>query len=204
MNDSSTENIQQVLNGLSIHGMKNPLNGLEKTALVSLENAVVSIRGIVEKVDQMVWIAKQNSENPSDGLTVDESASIAVLTMEWYPEENSVGYCLNTALRAENHEQLKPWFPYLKLLFHAVSKLPKVSHLLYRGYSGNNANEYQEGREFVLWELSTWVSNINTLENEDDFVPLIFIFLCCVEIFALVSHSTARQRHQKAPHTSDG
>ncbi|CAF4185605.1 unnamed protein product, partial [Rotaria sordida] len=60
-----------------------PIQGFEKMSLVSLEEAINPLRSIIPDVEQMAWIAKQNCNHPKDGLTIDESASIMLYTLEW-------------------------------------------------------------------------------------------------------------------------
>lgn len=59
-----------------------PLEGYEKKDLVSLDEAVKPINVSIYNLNTMIWAAKRNSQNPSDGLTSDESSSIGLYTME--------------------------------------------------------------------------------------------------------------------------
>ena len=52
-------------------------------------------------------------------------AAIALYTMEWTPFYESIYHLLNTNLRDENRDALKPWFLYLKLLITALQRLPR-------------------------------------------------------------------------------
>ncbi|CAF4710498.1 unnamed protein product, partial [Rotaria sp. Silwood2] len=66
--------------------------------LVSLEHAINPLVSLIPDVEQMTWIAKQNCNSPKDGLTMDESASIMLYTMEWEPYEKSFYVTLNNTL----------------------------------------------------------------------------------------------------------
>ncbi|CAF5145645.1 unnamed protein product, partial [Rotaria sp. Silwood1] len=110
-----------------------PIQGYEKMPLVSLEEAIVPLVSLVPDVEQMVWVAKQNSNGPTDGLSSDESASIILYTMEWEPYEKSFYVILNSTLRATIREQLRPWFLYLRLVINALEKLPSTTRTVYRG-----------------------------------------------------------------------
>ncbi|UJR08214.1 hypothetical protein I4U23_012487 [Adineta vaga] len=145
------------------------LDGYEKLPLVSLEEAVQPFKDIVTEVDQMVWTAKQNCQKPEEGLTCDESASISVYTMEWYPKESSLSYILNEILRSENKQQIKPWFLYLRLIFHALSKLKTVNRIVYQGFLGDVKKNYSTGKTFTTWEFSNCTSSIKSLEDDEDF-----------------------------------
>ena len=145
------------------------LNGYEKMPLGTLEDAVSPLVDLVEDVEQMVWIVKQNAQSPEEGLTSDESAAIALYTMEWYSKEKSFSYVLNEILRKENAKEIKPWFRYLKLVFKGLSKLQTVSQIVYHGVNEDISNSYPKGKVFVSWEFMNCTASIKTLENEETF-----------------------------------
>ncbi|CAF4328921.1 unnamed protein product, partial [Rotaria sp. Silwood2] len=72
-----------------------PIDGLNNKPLVTLEEATEPLYNIVPRIDNYVYIAKQCAKNPVDDLSVDESASIALYTMEWEPYTESLYYILN-------------------------------------------------------------------------------------------------------------
>ncbi|CAF0972901.1 unnamed protein product [Adineta ricciae] len=150
---------------------KNPciLDGYEKLPLSTLEEAVEPLKDIVGEVEQMVWTAKQNCQNPEDGLTVDESASISVFTMEWFPHESSLSYILNEALRAEEKQKVTPWFLYLRLLFHGLSKLKTISGIVHQGFSGDLTKNYPTNKIYTVWQFSNCSPLIESLEEDEDF-----------------------------------
>ena len=76
-----------------------PIEGYENMPVVSLEEAVKPLVKIVPKVERNVFIVKQNCEQPEDGLTSDESASIMLYTYESIPHEHSLYVILNATLR---------------------------------------------------------------------------------------------------------
>jgi len=82
-----------------------PIKGYENMPLVSLEAAVEPISHFFNSIDQYGWISKQNCENPEDGLTQDESASIHLYTMEFHPGP-SLYLLLNAMLRSKERENL--------------------------------------------------------------------------------------------------
>ncbi len=148
---------------------KNPshLDGYEKVPLVSLEDAVAPLATIVDDIEQMVWIVKQNATNPEDGLTSDESASIALLTMEWFPKEKSFAAIINEVLCLEDRGKLKPWFRYLKLVFKALSKLPSTTKTVYQGTKEDLTRDYSKSTIFTCWEFMDCTGAIESLDNEN-------------------------------------
>jgi hypothetical protein len=103
-----------------------PIKGFENKPTVSLDKAVAPLVSLVPDVEQMAWMAKENSKNPADGLTPDESASIMLYSMEWPTKGGSFYYIFNQYLRKADRKKLIPWFPYLKLLVVSLCKLPSL------------------------------------------------------------------------------
>jgi hypothetical protein len=90
-----------------------PIKGYENQPLVSLEESIKPLIPHVPDVEHMVWTVKQNCQKPKDNLSTDESASIMLYTLEWEPQELSFYFILNSTLRSENRQKLRPWFLYL-------------------------------------------------------------------------------------------
>ncbi|CAF3999025.1 unnamed protein product, partial [Rotaria sordida] len=144
-----------------------PIQGFEIMPLVSLEEAISPLVSLIPDVERMVWIVKQNCIDPKDGLSIDESASIMLYTMEWEPYEKSFYVALNSALRASIRERLKPWFLYLRLIINALQKLPSTDHIVYRGVESDLSGEYSRGSTIVWWGFSSCTVSIETLKNEN-------------------------------------
>lgn len=171
---------KSVDNGILIHrfsdiateplSMLMPIEGYEKMPLVSLEDAVEPLVTFVSDVQQRVRIEKQRCENPSDNLSPDESAAIALYTTEWESGNDSLYFILNSTLRAEDRMKLQPWFLYLKLLLTALSHLPTIAgHTVYRGIKRNMSHMYPEERIFTWWGFSSCATSIKVLENQKFF-----------------------------------
>lgn len=105
--------------------MLKPISGYEEEPLLPLEEACKPLQQIIDnELPQNIMISKMNSEEPKDGLTANESASIHLYTMEWDVQENSLYAVLNRTLRLADRRKLQPWFKYLKLFLTAIFKLP--------------------------------------------------------------------------------
>jgi hypothetical protein len=167
--DEITHTLQATAISSSVNNNPSHLDGYEKVPLGSLEDAVAPLVNIIDDIEQMVWIVKQNASNPDDGLTSDESASIALFTMEWYPKEKSFAFILNEILRSENKEQMKVWFRYLKLIFKALSKLTTISQTVYQGTKDDLTRDYSKSKVFISWEFMICTNAIETLDNEENF-----------------------------------
>ncbi|CAF1494668.1 unnamed protein product [Rotaria sordida] len=143
-----------------------PIQGYDEQPLVSLEKAIEPLKSIVPQVDHMVWTVKQSLIEPKDDLSKDESSSIMLYTLEWPPPDKSFYNILNEKLRSRDRRQLTPWFLYLRLFIHALSKLPPSVHrVIYRGVKMDLASRYCEGNNFVWWAFSSCTSSIGVLDN---------------------------------------
>ena len=144
-----------------------PIKGYEKMPLVSLEEAVVPLIHFVPEIHRMVWTVKQQCTAPAEGLTIDQSASIMLYSLEWSPREESFYFVLNSFLRAADRSTLKPLFLYLKLLIYSLSKLTTTLRLVYRGVKKDLHSSYPAGHTFVWWGFSSCTTSVDVLQVED-------------------------------------
>ncbi len=103
-----------------------PIKGYQDKTLVSLSEAIQSISPFFNEIEDNVFVALHNCQNPADDLTQQESASIHLYTME-FDGGPSLYLLLNQSLRGEHREELKPWFSFLKLFLTALHKLSSQS-----------------------------------------------------------------------------
>ncbi|CAF2046777.1 unnamed protein product [Rotaria magnacalcarata] len=144
-----------------------PITGYEGMPLVSLEKAVEPLVPILPAVQSHVYVAKQLCENPADGLTQDESASIMLYTMGWEPLHKCLYCVLNDTLRSREREQkLKPWYLYMRLFLNGLFRLPSLSKTAYRGVKLDLSKNYFEGKTIVWWGFSSCTTAVNVLESE--------------------------------------
>ena len=146
--------------------MHPPIKGYENQPLVTLEQAVQPLASYVPDINHMLWTVMQNSQQPEDDLSAEESASIILYSMEWTPQEKSLYYVLNATLRSQNRRELVPWFPFLRLLITGLAKLPSLpSQTIYRGIKMDLSNNFPKGKTFVWWAFSSCTSSVEVLEK---------------------------------------
>lgn len=145
-----------------------PIQGYEGKPLVSLEEAVAPIVSMVPNVEQMVQFAKEHCKKiPDNHLSLDESASLMLYTMEYKVHEQSLYVVLNATLRAENRQKLTPWFLFLKLILTAFGRLPPSKRsVVYRGIKKDLTRDYRKGETIIWWGFSSCTSTMTALENE--------------------------------------
>ena len=149
-----------------LNQMRLPLCGYENYPLVSLEESVRPLRSLFDgNIDRYVFIATQNSREPKEGLTQDESAAIHLYSMQWSSENDSLYIHLNRALRAVNRHGLLPWFPYLKLLLTALFKLPPQTSTVWRGLRGDLSSQYESGQAVTWWGVSSCTASVSVMEG---------------------------------------
>jgi hypothetical protein len=128
-----------------------PIRGYEDKPLVSLAEAVKPISGFFDEIEDYVYVALHNCQNPPDELTQQESASIHLYTMQFHSGP-SLYHSLNQSLRAENRDQLIPWFSFLKLFLTALHKLPSQTKTVWRGVRDIDlSSKYKTGTKFAWW-----------------------------------------------------
>ncbi len=114
-----------------------PITAYQDTPQVSLEESIKLVSHLFNGIEGNVWVAKENSKNPANGLSQDESASIQLYTMQ-FDSEPSLYEVLNKALCDENRQSLKPWAAFLKLFLTALHKIPSCTQTVWRGVPGEN------------------------------------------------------------------
>ncbi|CAF2525423.1 unnamed protein product [Rotaria sp. Silwood2] len=101
------------------------------------------------------------SSSAKSGLTKEEVAAIKT-----YTAECPVYKLLNTALRSEQRKNIEPWFPYLKLLHIAISKLHPKKGTYCRGIGGNLSSVYPVGST-VVWIIEIFlILAVSTITSE--------------------------------------
>ncbi|CAF3462896.1 unnamed protein product [Rotaria sp. Silwood2] len=141
-----------------------PIEGYEKMPIVPLEEAVLPLVNTVPDIRRKAYIAVQRCQEPQDGLTPNESASIFLYTLEWSPD--CVYSLLNSTLRSEHRQYLLPWFSYLKLLLTALWKLPSQKLVVHRGVRLDLSKDYVKGKTQVWWGFSSTTQSVEILESE--------------------------------------
>ncbi|CAF1146441.1 unnamed protein product [Didymodactylos carnosus] len=143
-----------------------PIDGYQNFPLLQLEDAVESVQLLINDIKTKALIAKKNCQQPKGNLTSNESAAIQLYTMEWYPRDQCLYVMLNKTLRSKERDQLKPWFPYLKLLMTALWKIPSIQCTVWRGIHGSNlSDEYDEGQCYTWWNVSSCTDSLTLMKS---------------------------------------
>ncbi|CAF2004922.1 unnamed protein product [Rotaria magnacalcarata] len=134
--------------------------------VVSLKEAIKPVSGFFRKIDDNVSLALNHCRNPLDGLTQDEAASIHLYSMGLC-DGPSFYLSLNKLLGDENRNELKPWFPFLKLLLTALHKLSLHSGAVWRdAQSVDLSSKYKTGAKFTDRGVSASTTYLEVLESD--------------------------------------
>ncbi|CAF0743707.1 unnamed protein product [Adineta steineri] len=141
-----------------------PVYGYHSEELVTIEKALQPIESQIRELTRYIKIARQYCHFPSEhGLTKDQSAAIYIYTMEW--GETTLYRVLNIALRSENRQALKVWFPFLKLFDTALDKLPTVKEVLWRGVPLDIGKNFTKNQQITWWSINSCSSSANVIKN---------------------------------------
>ncbi|CAF2635713.1 unnamed protein product [Rotaria sp. Silwood2] len=145
-----------------------PIIGYAQELLLPLTEACIPLVPIVFNILVYVSVALERaSDNPSDGLTSDESASICLYTLEWNDGHRSLYSILNETLRTADREHLQPWFKYLKLLLTALVKIQCASQqTIWRGIRKDLSPKFPPGTQVIWWSFSSCTTTLPVLEND--------------------------------------
>ena len=135
--------------------------------LLPLVKACAPLSNIVQNLSFYVELAlNETTEQPSDGLTIDESAAVRLYSIEWQGKQKSLYSMLNYTLKSDPRENLRPYFKYLKLLLTALAKLPCVPPLtIWRGVTKDLSAEFPPGTSVIWWGFSSCTTSLTVLEN---------------------------------------
>ena len=139
--------------------------------LVSLEESLQLVETQIVQLSYFIQVAKKYCHYPNEhGLSKDQSASIYIYTMEW--GETTLHHILNHALRSEDRERAKIWFPYLKLFDTALDLLPTAKGTVWRGVPFNIGMNFTKDLLFIWWTISSCSSSLDViktfLQNKND------------------------------------
>ncbi|CAF0836502.1 unnamed protein product [Adineta ricciae] len=129
-------------------------NGIVEIPIVTLEQAVTPLIPLLPNIRTYVRLAKDKCNNPSDGLTPNESASIMLYTMGWQPYDQCLYMVLNRTIRSKNCAKLQPWLLYLKLFLTALTRLPSNQMTVYRENNFDLGQQYELNEKFVWWDFA--------------------------------------------------
>ncbi|CAF4336270.1 unnamed protein product [Adineta steineri] len=144
-----------------------PIDGYEDMPLVPLDIAVEPLVSSISGIHIYAYSAKERCKNPpADDLTIDESASIMLYSMDSKFGNKSFHVILNETLKSADKNKLEPWLLYLKLFFTALSHLPSTRRQVYRGIKLDLSKEYPVGETIVWSGFSSCTTSINFVQSE--------------------------------------
>ncbi|CAF0729216.1 unnamed protein product [Adineta steineri] len=141
-----------------------PIYGYQDLPDVTLEEAVENIEFDVPGVKAFASKAKNECYKRNTELTLDESAAIYLYTMP----NSSFHTALNDRLRAENRDELVPWFAYLKLFINSLGKLPSLAITVWRGVASDISHDFFQDPVQTWWTVSSCSKDLNVIQGYID------------------------------------
>lgn len=139
---------------------RSPIDGYQHFPIMTLEETIQKVVALVPGINEYVSIAKQECNQTSSWLTHNESAAIYLYTMPIPFFEQ-----LNKALRDEDRDALKPWFPYLKLFIAALEKLPSTIGPVWRGVSSDVGSVFGDGKLHTWWSINSCSMDLSVVKG---------------------------------------
>ena len=154
--------------GINAEADFGPIIGYAEAPLLPLIKACAPLVTLIYKLLFYVQLAmNETPENPPNGLTIDESASIRLYTMEWEKPHRSLYSMLNHTLKTADRKDLEPYFKYLKLFLTAVAKLPCIpSHTVWRGVTKDLSADFPPDTPVTWWAFSSCTLTMTVLNNK--------------------------------------
>ncbi|APE20042.1 MULTISPECIES: ADP-ribosyltransferase domain-containing protein [Streptomyces] len=132
------------------------VTGVFDTPLMDFRKAVEPVSHVLARLDRHIERSSTfGASSPGHGLTGDQVSALHLYTCEsaFYREINAV-------LRSPDRERLRPYLPYLRLLFSAVESLPAQTRPLWRGVALDLRSQYPQGRTVTWWGVSSCTSEL--------------------------------------------
>jgi hypothetical protein len=145
-----------------------PIFGYQDLSVTALEEAVKNIVAYIPELEDYVDNAKQSCRKNTE-LTLDESAAIYLYTMAT-PFHSK----LNDRLRAENRDELVPWFAFLKLFINALAKLPSLAITVWRGVASNISFNFASDPVQTWWTVNSCSKDLKVIEFYLDGMGTVF------------------------------
>lgn len=148
-----------------------PITGVMRLDIVSLEEStrplLQTMPALQTSVQASINFARDKlhlgGADPH-GLTEDMIAAINLYTQQVMYED------LNSKLRAESRNCLKPYFLYLRLLLAALDKLPSKEGTFFRGIRADLSQSYYTDRRFFWWAFTSCTVDGDALKGDDGFL----------------------------------
>lgn len=139
--------------------------GYITSKLLSLEEAIEPICNLLPELKRFARLAKRHCTYPNEhDLTKDEAAAIYLYTMDM-SDETRFTRRLNETLRAENRSDVRPWFPYLKLLDSAVSKLPTFKGIVWGGTNTDVSQAFKSNEKITWWSITSCSTTVSVIQS---------------------------------------
>lgn len=139
--------------------------------LRTLEEACQELLPIVKNLNHYIgvsymWVDSLKGNLPY-GVSAEVAAAYNLYTREWDKRSDSFYFILNAKLRSENRIEIKPFLPYLRLMYEGQIHIPRSKiHSFWRGMPDSvNPELYEKGNKVVWWGFSSCTTDMKPIEN---------------------------------------
>ncbi|MGF1580032.1 MAG: ADP-ribosyltransferase domain-containing protein [Gemmataceae bacterium] len=139
--------------------------GVLETPLMSFDEALLPVVEIMSTIQSTVKHSQDYGlrvvgSKKAGELTADEIAAVYLYTTgsNFYRQ-------LNATLRSPVRENIKPYFPYLRLLFSALTKLKPYPKSLWRGVAKDLRPQYPKDATVTWWGVSSCTSKVGVAKG---------------------------------------
>jgi len=138
--------------------------------LVSFADAIAPLSSLIKNIDDMAYTCLEFATELTlqNGMTPDEAAALNLYTREWVENtQDSFYYILNQHLRDPDRKAIRPYFPYLRLVFEAIGKLPiSGEQHVFRGIKvQKDLPEWKENDKLRWWSFGSTSASLSTVSQ---------------------------------------
>lgn len=142
-----------------------PITGVFDSPVLEFSEALKPVVKLFKSLQATIKRSKAFGEKlvslkRSGALSADEVATLYLYTCE------SVFYRkLNASLRMSQRSKVKPYIPYLKLLFSALDKMACYHKSLWRGVALDLKKHYPKGKVITWWGVSSCTAKLSVAKG---------------------------------------
>jgi uracil DNA glycosylase len=135
--------------------------GVLDTPLMDFAEAIAPVVRLLKGLDYYVKRSSEFGQQKAGSKVAGELTWDEIAALYLYTCESCFYRQMNATLRDANRARIKPYFPYLRLFFAALSRLKGHPESLWRGVALDLRAQYPRGQTVTWWGVSSCTSKLS-------------------------------------------
>jgi uracil DNA glycosylase len=135
--------------------------GVLETPLMDFDEAIAPVVRLLKGLDAYVKRSSEFGQQKAGNKAAGELTRHEIAALYLYTCESCFYRQMNATLRDADRTRIRPYFPYLRLFFAALSRLKGQPTSLWRGVALDLRAQYPKGRTISWWGVSSCTSKLS-------------------------------------------